>query len=190
MSVPILPGPDKGKLIDFTGIENQPIQLSDRLMTRDPNGSLHSSKPKRDKPINWKEEADRRGNRLIAVVEERKKIQELILECCIQLENCGFECEAGSLSNCDHFMQLKAFARGVPHITRPRLEEMPLSGMRAVKRVEAGSSDKPANIYLNCGHILEVEQSELEGNYKLHDEAPCPMCMEMLNAKGILEKSD
>jgi len=166
--------------------------MSDRTMKRKPDGSLKSDKVKggKRKPVNWREEADRRGNRLIAVVQERQILQQLLLQHCLQLEKYGFECEAGSLENCEDFQQIKAFAAGVGHIKMPLLEEMPKHGVRGIKRIVFEHEENEVHVYLECGHIPTMDREyydSLEEKPTINATMPCDICIELLQAKGIYE---
>ena len=164
------------------------ISLSDREMVRQKDGSFKSDKRDKSNPINYRDEADRRGKMVIAMVEERKKLQDLILESCLKLEELGFECEAGPLGNCEEFLQIKSFARGVPHITRPSLESMPLHGVRGVKRIESHPEQDRVSVYLECGHIIEYSNDEYasaDPKPTMQATVPCEICIAMLKEKGV-----
>lgn len=179
-----------------TGLNLDRQHMSDRSMQRQPDGSLKSDKPKGSlrKPINWRDEADRRGNRLIAVVNERKLMQQLLLQHCLNLEKYGFTCDAGPLEMCEDFQQIKSFAAGVGHIKMPLLEDMPKHGVRGIKRVvfepENETLGPQVHVYLECGHIPTMDRKhydEMDEKPRVNATMPCDLCTEMLKAKGIYE---
>jgi len=142
------------------------------------------------KPTNWREECDKRGNVIVEMVKERKLLQQLILEHCLKLEEYGFECEAGPLERCEDYQQLKCFAAGVGHIKMPLLEDMPLHGIRGIKRMVVEADDEIVHAYLECGHTVSIARADyikMDPMPTINATLPCDICIELLQAKNIYE---
>ena len=154
------------------------------------NGEIRRVVPKGTPPVDWRERCIKAEKFFIGLVEERKKIQDLILECCRKMDEAKFECEAGPLINFDPYMQLKAFARGVPHITRPPLDQMPLDGSRVIKRLI--KHEKGTDLFLECGHEMNMLPGEYEAFAKdklIVDTKviQCQECTANLKERGMYE---
>lgn len=152
-----------------------------------------------------RERVARAERAFVAMVEERKKVQNLLLEACLKLEKYNFTCEAGPLANCKEFRDIKAFARGVPEVVRPPLESMPLNGKRWIKasKTAVGENKIPqTTITLECGHEytftpivdrpsisetmtsggrLEVPRERLKNGERLG----CQSCIDLLQAREM-----
>lgn len=153
---------------------------------RNPDGSYRkiNKDPSR---LNWRERANRAEHAFVQMVEERKQLQNLLLEACMKLEKYGFTCEAGDLKSCKEFRDIMMFARGTPEIVRPPLESMPLDGTRSVKRLhKAGATTE---VFLECGHSYEVLPDEVKG-VKPNAVMPCPQCAELLMERGMFLHSE
>jgi hypothetical protein len=161
-------------------------KIGDQEYIRDPKtGQLRKRK---DAPVNWRDRAIKAEKYLVSMVEERKKLQQLILEACVKLREYGFECEAGQLVNCMEFQEIMAFAKGVPHITRPPLETMRLDGRRAVKKMQSHPEEDKYYLYAECGHVLEWTTAQVKvAEVKMNSLVECQLCTAMLKEKGILE---
>ena len=139
-------------------------------------------------PTDWRKEADRRGKMVVGLVEERKLLQQLILTHCLRLEEYGFSCEVGPLAGCEDYQLLKSFAAGVGHIVMPLLEDMPLHGVRGVKRIVVEGEGKVVHAYLECGHTASIERADydkMDPKPTINATLPCDICIELLKAKGI-----
>lgn len=153
---------------------------------RHADGSLHriTPKPGKAQPIDWRERCIKAEKYFLGLIEERKKIQNLILEAMAKIDDAKFECEGGPLLNFEPYCQIKAFAKGVPHIVRPPLELMPLDGSRTVKRII--KRDKMTEIYLDCAHIIEVDNENMKaGESKINTQIICEPCKKLLMERGM-----
>jgi hypothetical protein len=152
------------------------------------DGSLKKIKDKGEvKALNWQQRAIKAERAFLALLEERKKLQDLILESCIKLGSYGFECKAGPLETCEEFIQIKAFARGTPHVTRPPLDSMPLDGMRLIKAIHVPQEDRMQTEYfLNCGHSIKT--SVVDSSWTINGEVKCAKCLELLKERGMYQE--
>lgn len=187
--------PDKIEISKIDDLKaGDTLEMSDGSeYERQTDGSLKKTGQAEVKGFSWQRRAIRAEKAFVAMVEERKKIQNLILEACLKLEGYGFECIAGSLNNCEEFLQIKAFARGVPRITRPPLEGMSLDGKRAVKAIHVSKEEYATEYFLECGHAIKIPNADAKHDkfrYKVNDVVQCGECTILLRARGMYEKTD
>jgi len=153
---------------------------------RQGDGSLKKTKEKGQvKAMNWRDRAIKAEKMFMALLSERKKIQDLILEACVRLEDYDFGCTAGPLKSCDDFLQIKSFARGVPHITRPPLDEMPLDAARVIKGIQINADKKEATYFLECGHTIVADNTKEEHKMKQGKSCVCLDCLKLLQERGM-----
>ena len=140
-------------------------------------------------PINWKERAEKAEKFFVQMVEERKKIQELIHEACLRLEKYGFKCDAGPLETCTDFRDIKAFAVGIPHVVRPPLEAFSYDGKRLIKRTQTVGDTDRIDVVLECGHIIDMSKAvaDIPPKPKVGILWACELCTDMLKEKGLYE---
>ena len=154
---------------------------------RQKNGELRRKVPKKDKPVlDWRDRAIRAETGFLNMMEERKKLQDLLLEACLKLERYGFKCDAGEMNTCLEFQEIKAFARGVPHITRPPLDSMRLNGMRNVMSLKGHpEKEHSTDVILECGHILSMPTEHAP---KLNTLTSCGLCIDLLEERGMFKE--
>ena len=174
------------------------LDLPDRIPINDnavefkktPYGSMKQVINKKPKSLNYKQRANKSEAAFIQMVEERKKIQDLILESCLKIEESNFECDMGKLNDYDPFRQLKSFARGVPHITRVPLDEMPLDGKRMIKAMnQTGEVTKIVTIHLHCGHTFTTTpEAATEAKLRMNEEVVCTDCKKLLIEREMYQE--
>ena len=142
------------------------------------------------KPTNWRAAHDDIARKFIALVSERKQLSDLLLLECKRLEEMGFTCEHGPLETCQHYINIKSVATGVPAVYGPPLDTLSNDAMRIVKQYTLRPQHNRIEMILECGHVCELAQDEAD----LLDERPskgsvikCGVCVEMLKARGQYE---
>ena len=186
-----LPFPSESEFFNQVAnkIDGMPVppdfKVGEREYVRQGDGSLRRIRPEGSGPVNWKDRAIKAEKMFLGLLEERKKLQMLLLENCMKLEGYGFTCDGGSLHNCKEFVEIKAFARGVPNITRPPLETMPLNGKRVVKliKVRGEGQSKVTDCYLECGHTKAYPASIKSPG--MREEVVCENCVRLLQEYGM-----
>jgi len=172
------------------GMKLPTFKMGENEYSRAPDGSVRRITPKKGEqkaPVNWRDRAIHAEKAFLSLLDERKKLQNLLLEACLKLEKYGFECEAGPLNNCSEFLEMKHFAKGVPHIHRPPLETMALNGKRCVKRQIEHPEELYCEMYLECGHVLKYNFAESK-RVAMNDLLCCPTCTEVLKERGMYQE--
>lgn len=182
------PMPDDHKFADrlknlMVSKDGEIVQIGDKEYERQKNGELRRMTPKKNEPVlNWRDRAIKAEKGFLNMIEERKKLQDLLLEACIKLEKYDFTCDAGSLKTCLEFQEIKSFARGVPHIVRPPLDTMLLNGDRTVMSLKGRPDGHAMDVFLECGHILELPSEDAP---KINTLTSCGLCINLLEERGM-----
>jgi len=140
------------------------------------------------KRISSKERVERAEAAFMSLLEERKKLEQLILDACIRLQDMGFtEPSSGmKLENAAAFKDLLTFAKGTPDIYVPLLDSLDKDGKRFVKRWRT-TENIGHELQLECGHSLRLSLSQ-----KLPEKdqrVMCDRCIAMLKERGDHEEA-
>lgn len=183
----------KKAVMELAKKQSAPEIIAGVEYTRNPDGSLNriTPKPGEAAPINWRERCIKAEKYFLGLIEERKKIQNLILEAMAKIDAEHFKSGIHPLEDFEPYCEIKGFAKGVPHIVRPPLELMPLDGSRTVKRII--KRDTMTEIYLSCAHVIQVPNEDVSklglDQLKMNSDFACMPCTQLLKDRGMYETS-
>lgn len=143
------------------------------------------------KKVDWRKMGQQAGKAFMAMVDERKKIQQLILDACIQIRTKVLDEHKIDLNDYAEFRDISFFARGVPRVEIEPIETLRLDGVRAIKRILSHSVN--VELFLECGHVIDVikaddglkDEAERMARKNINDVVSCSRCVEILKAKGL-----
>lgn len=136
-----------------------------------------------ERRLSAKERVDKAEAGFRALVEERKKLEQLILDSCIKLKDMDFvESTSGmKLENAQSFKDIMTFARGTPNLHIPLLESLDMDGYRYVRKYRS-TEGIGHEIQLECAHTLRLGPEEKLP--KKDQRVECPRCIAMLKERG------
>jgi len=144
------------------------------------------------KKMSWRDRADRAEKMVIALVDERSKLRDLLLESVQQINKHDWSDGEMKLKEFHPYVEIASFARGRPDIEPIPLENLDRAGVRHAKKMTRGMQEAEGglaswDVWMECGHVASLTNVKDAEQIKPGCEIVCPRCVELLKERGLYE---